>query len=145
MQHYKHILFATDLSDESYKIAAKARAISEACKADFSLVHVFMFNPMNYAAGEFSFSLEADVKNNLLTKARENLAKQGKKLGVSEASQWLETGFPSATIAELASKHQVDLIIVGSHDKNGLALILGSTANSLFHNMQCDVLAVHAE
>ena len=35
-----------------------------------------------------------------------------------------------------------DLIIVGSHGRHGVSLILGSTANAILHGAQCDVLAV---
>jgi universal stress protein A len=31
---------------------------------------------------------------------------------------------------------------VGSHGRHGLALLLGSTANSVLHGSPCDVLAV---
>ncbi|MEO1899758.1 MAG: universal stress protein, partial [Methylococcales bacterium] len=35
-----------------------------------------------------------------------------------------------------------DLIVVGSHGRHGLALLLGSTANGVLHHAVCDVLAV---
>ena len=41
-----------------------------------------------------------------------------------------------------AREHAVDLIVVGSHGRHGLALIFGSTANGVLHGACCDVLAV---
>ena len=35
-----------------------------------------------------------------------------------------------------------DVIVVGSHGRHGLALLLGSTANGVLHGATCDVLAV---
>ena len=35
-----------------------------------------------------------------------------------------------------------DLIVVGSHGRHGLALLLGSTASGVLHGAPCDVLAV---
>ena len=35
-----------------------------------------------------------------------------------------------------------DLIVVGSHTRSGLALLLGSTARGLVPGAHCDVLAV---
>ena len=35
-----------------------------------------------------------------------------------------------------------DLIVVGSHGRYGLALLMGSTANGVLHGATCDVLAV---
>ena len=37
---------------------------------------------------------------------------------------------------------QADLIVLGSHGRHGLALLLGSTANGVLHHAKCDVLAV---
>jgi len=51
-----------------------------------------------------------------------------------------------ATGADL-SKHGMfkktgQSIVVGSHGRHGLALLLGSTANDILHGAPCDVLAV---
>ena len=51
-------------------------------------------------------------------------------------------GQPRQEIHQLASEQQCDLIVVGSHGRHGLALLLGSTANDLLHGAPCDVLAV---
>ena len=42
-----------------------------------------------------------------------------------------------------ATEQACDLIVVGSHGRHGLALLLGSTANDVLHGAPCDVLAVH--
>ena len=41
-----------------------------------------------------------------------------------------------------AKEQTCDLIVVGSHGRHGLALLLGSTANDVLHGAPCDVLAV---
>ena len=42
----------------------------------------------------------------------------------------------------VADEAGADLIVVGSHGRHGLALLLGSTANGVLHGAMCDVLAV---
>jgi len=42
----------------------------------------------------------------------------------------------------LAKEQGCDLIVVGSHGRHGLALLLGSTANDVLHARRRDVLAV---
>ena len=54
----------------------------------------------------------------------------------------LAYGQPRQEIHRLAEEQQCDLIIVGSHGRHGLALLLGSTANDVLHGAPCDVLAV---
>lgn len=51
-------------------------------------------------------------------------------------------GEPREEIIRIAEQENVDLIVVGSHGEHGLALLLGSTANSVLHYAKCDVLAV---
>jgi universal stress protein A len=51
-------------------------------------------------------------------------------------------GSPKSEICLLAEREQVDLIVVGSHGRHGLSLLLGSTANSVLHYARCDVMAV---
>jgi Universal stress protein UspA and related nucleotide-binding proteins len=74
--------------------------------------------------------------------AKKNLTKLGEKLVVTEDRRWLEMGSPKTEIVRVANENKVDLIIVGSHGRHGLALLLGSTANGVLHHATCDVLAV---
>jgi universal stress protein A len=54
----------------------------------------------------------------------------------------LAYGQPRQEIHRLAEEQGCDLIVVGSHGRHGLALLLGSTANDVLHGAPCDVLAV---
>ncbi|MFS9629926.1 universal stress protein [Klebsiella pneumoniae] len=54
----------------------------------------------------------------------------------------LTYGQPRQEIHHLAKEKACDLIVVGSHGRHGLALLLGSTANDVLHGAPCDVLAV---
>jgi len=78
----------------------------------------------------------------LMSSAKERLAKLADDLGIEKQNQWLETGSPKLELVRIAKENKVDLIIVGSHGRHGLALLLGSTANGVLHHAKCDVLAV---
>ena len=51
-------------------------------------------------------------------------------------------GAPAPQIVDSAKDLGVDLIVVGSHGKHGLGLLLGSTANGILHHAHCDVLTI---
>ena len=55
-----------------------------------------------------------------------------------------ETLDVSATVNQINKLEEAgaDIIVVGSHGRHGLALLLGSTANGVLHGASCDVLAV---
>jgi len=46
-------------------------------------------------------------------------------------------------IIHFAQQGDVDLMVVGSHERHGLSLFLRSTTDGVVHNAPCDVLAVH--
>jgi universal stress protein A len=87
-------------------------------------------------------SLNEDSKYDLLEVEKSKLIELGNRLGVDEDNQWLVWGVPKEEIVEIATQQHIDLIVVGSHGRHGLALLLGSTANSILHHTPCDVLAV---
>jgi universal stress protein A len=80
-----------------------------------------------------------------MASAKKSLIKMGEKLAVTEDRQWLEMGSPKLEIIRVANENDVDLIVVGSHGRHGLALLLGSTANGVLHHATCDVLAVRLQ
>ena len=45
-------------------------------------------------------------------------------------------------VAEVAKKLGADLIVLGTHGQSGVQLLLGSTASSVLHGIECDLLAV---
>lgn len=141
MTCYQHILLAVDFSDHGKQVAAKAKRLVEQNQARLSLIHVVENLPITDAAyGPIPFDTEFTQEWLDASKAR--LAKIGVELGVSEAQQWLEMGSAKMEIVRVAEENGVDLIVVGSHGRHGLALLLGSTANGVLHHAKCDVLAV---
>ena len=82
--------------------------------------------------------LEAQI----LDQSRTRLAAIAEKNGIANERCHLEHGVPKIHIHEFAEQQDVDLIIVGSHGRIGVQLLLGSTANAVLHGASCDVLAV---
>jgi len=135
---YKHILFATDLTDETEYVIAKVRTMCEYTKAKLSLVHVVEPLP-GYS---YAYLGIEDIEGQLIDEARQSMAKLGEKLSVDVASQHVEIGPTKTKILTIADEVNADLIICGSHGRHGLSLLLGSTANAILHGAKCDVLTV---
>lgn len=63
--------------------------------------------------------------------------------GASRKVEFLVDLAPSKQLLLEAIKQvNADLVIVGSHAKHGIALLLGSTADGVVHSSECDILAV---
>jgi universal stress protein A len=135
---YKHILFATDLSEETGFIVSKVREMRGYTGATISLVHVV--EPM--PGYSYAYLGIEDIEGQLIEEAREVLAKLGVELGLDVKDQHIEVGPTKSKILKVADEIQADLIICGSHGRHGLSLLLGSTANAILHGAKCDVLTV---
>jgi len=140
MHIYQHILLGVDFSPESDAVIEKAKELAEHYQAKLSLIHVVDYLPPGYI-DDFIMPND-DLETSLIVRSKEQIQQLGKELGVSEKHQWIEIGSPKTEIIRRSEKDQVDLIIIGSHGRQGLQLLLGSTANAVLHSAPCDVLAV---
>lgn len=140
MTVYNKILVAIDLTEEAPQVLKKAVALSEQHNAQLLLAHVV--EPVGYAyGGDIPMDL-SELQDQLDKAAREQLATYGKEYGVTEDNQIVTVGRPESEIHHLCEDRSIDLVVVGSHGRRGIQLLLGSTANGVLHGAQCDVLAV---
>ena len=101
-----------------------------------------MLEPISIAyGGEFPVDL-GDLHKELEKQASEKLDALSKELGVAAPNCFLEVGITEKEIIRIAEAQGADLIVLGSHGRHGLSLLLGSTANAVLHHAKCDVLAV---
>jgi len=138
---YQHILVAVDLTEECDPVMKRAQALAGSTQAKLSVVHIV--EPMAMAfGGDVPMDLSM-LQQQQFEQAKERLdAFAIKYPQLSAESRHLAYGQPRQEIHRLASGQHCDLIIVGSHGRHGLALLLGSTANDVLHGAPCDVLAV---
>ena len=86
-----------------------------------------------------------DVERELVNEASQELLNIGESLGIPESHLSVKVGPAKQIILEEAKNIGSDLILVGSHGRHGVRLLLGSTANAVIHGAECDVLAVRVE
>lgn len=141
---YQHILVAVDLTEECDPVMKRAVALAKANDAQLSAVHVV--EPMAMAfGGDVPMDLSM-LQQQQFDQAKERLHQFTLTYAEITSSQChLVYGQPRQEIHRLADEQNCDLIVVGSHGRHGLALLLGSTANDVLHGAPCDVLAVRLQ
>lgn len=140
MDEYQHILVAVDLTEESHHVARRACKLRTINNAQISCLHVI--EPLSLAyGGDIPMDLST-IQEQIQETAKTHLAEFAKTLAIPEENQHLIFGRPETEIHAMANQINADLIVVGSHGRHGLALLLGSTANGVLHGAPCDVLAV---
>lgn len=142
MNNYQHILLAVDFSEHGDFVAQKARYLASKYQAKLSIIHIVDNLPITDAAYGPVIPFDIDLNEELMNAAKKRLAELGKQLSIPEDRQFLEMGSAKLEIVATAEEQHADLIVLGSHGRHGLALLLGSTANGVLHHAKCDVLAV---
>ncbi len=141
MKKYKHVLLAIELDPKAdSRSLAKAIEVRDHYQAKLSVLHV-VEHLSNYGAA-YGVSAGVDIEEILIKEAQLSISKLGKKLGLPDQDLLIKVGPATQTIIEVAKELGVDLIILGSHGRHGIRLLLGSTANGVLHGASCDVLAV---
>ena len=144
MGNYHNVVVAVDLEDDCNEVVKKAMNLGIAVE-NMALAHVFEPMPAPYASIipyapglAATDDLDAQVKASQTAK----LKAVAEEYGVPEDQCLLLEGFPAKEMKQYAADNDVDLIIIGSHGRHGLGLMLGSTANGVLHGAPCDVLAI---
>lgn len=145
MSNYQHILIAADFSNHNQLVCEKAQAIAARNQAKLSICHIVEDFPITDFAYEPMISVDIDMREALLDSAKKQITELANTLEIAAENQWVEFGSPNHDIVRLSEENQVDLIVVGSHGRHGIQLLLGSTANGVLHHSKCDVLAVRLQ
>jgi universal stress protein A len=133
---------AVDYTKHSVYVAEKARVLANKYQAKLSVIHVLDNIPMPDTNYGTVIALDQIAPDELLEAEKIKFMELGDQLAIDVVNRWMVWGIPTQEIINIADQEQVDLIIVGSHGRHGLALLLGSTANSVLHHAKCDVMAV---
>jgi universal stress protein A len=141
MKPYGHLLLAVDLSADSALVGARARALADRFDARLSLLHVVEYIPVD-PAGEALLPPPVELEQDLAAGAQRRLDALGAELKVPAADRVVATGNVKQEIVRVAAERGCDLIVLGSHERHGLAVLLGGTEKSVLNAAPCDVLAV---
>jgi universal stress protein A len=138
------ILCPVDFSDASRKAVKYAREFALNMGASLYLLNVVEPRPMAVDITLNYVPLEEDLEKAAAADLQ-SILQELLSAGLT-AECAVEFGNPSEVILEKAEKHDVNLVIMGSHGKKGLSrLIMGSVAETVVRKANCPVLIVKAE
>lgn len=143
MSTYSHILAAIDLTDSAEQILRKAQELVLSNKTVLTIIHTIDYLPyMGFGETALITPTYTIPNEELINNARAPIEQLLKKLNMRDTNVIYEFGNAANEIVHFAKEHNVDLIVLGSHGRHGVKLLLGSTANAVLHHADCDVLAV---
>lgn len=143
------ILAPTDFSDASDAALAYARALARQVSASVHLLHVFD-DP--FASGAFVADgiglMPVELRESLFADARGRLADRlaAHAQLTPGSSSALVVGPAARRIVEYADENEMDLIVMGTHGRGGLAhALLGSVAERVVRTAHCPVLTTRSQ
>lgn len=149
MSNPKHILVATDLSERSLPAIDAAATFAKSFGAKLTVIHVYDPSPLvPPAAIPRPERMEESIAHELhdaIVKAIEEL--RAERLTDLEAVsiEVIRNAAPAKAIIDFADGHGVDLIVVGTHGRTGIAhMLIGSVAERVVRHANCAVLAVRS-
>lgn len=139
MKNFKTIVLAVELvSDSDAPVIKKALQMATLFHSKIILIHAV--EHQSYVYGTIPV---IDVDKELIASAKVMMAKLEKKIAKDiPCKSIVSLGSAKHVIVDEAKNNKADLIILGSHGRHGVRLLLGSTANAVLHAAHCDVLAV---
>jgi universal stress protein A len=140
MAGYKKLLVLLDLSQGSEQVAIAAREMAAHSNAAIVVLHVVEFVPVE-PLGE-SLMPTAQIEDELIKRSRDRLGEFITRLGLRGAIGRVEAGNTKSEILRVAKEEEVDLIVLGSRERHGLAIMVNFTEDTVLHAAHCDVLAV---
>lgn len=112
--------------------------------AQVDVVHAFDYVPVLAAPEGFGGEvLDARIFDELRATHRDALKALGEKYGVQERHLHLLDGKPEVVLADFAREFRIDMVVMGTIYRSRFErLAMGSTAEGLLDNLDCDVLAL---
>lgn len=140
MSTYRNVLAVVDLGPDSNAVAYRARELCAHAEARLTLLHVVEFVPAEPLSDALLPTVQ--IESELVERARTRLAALAGELGPPEARFDVATGNVKAEITRFARDGGHDLIVIGSHERHGLSILVNLTEDTVLHAAPCDVLAV---
>ena len=144
----KKILLPTDFSEYSEAARDFACSLVEKFGAELHLLHVLQDLVAMAPEPGMAFPPPGDYMQELEASARQALEKRpGESLsGDHTVVREVRHGSPFLEIIRYAKDNDIDLIVMGTHGRSGLAhVLLGSVAEKVVRKSPCPVLTVRPE
>jgi universal stress protein A len=130
-----------DLAEGSERVFAAAHDIAAHSNAGIVALHVVEYVPTE-PMGESLMPNQIELESSLTERAKPLLEDMVKRCGTADTRARVELGNTKAQILMVAEEEQPDLIVLGSRERHGLAVLVNFTEDTVLHAAHCDVLAV---
>lgn len=146
---YKHILLVTDLLSDADIVAQKAKHIVVSRPGSkLSVLHIVKDTMVGFGYELVpASSLYDEIDDERCGEARAKLAEFLVRNELTVVNSKVTTAISNSEgIVNYCEKNEVDLLVIGRHERHGIAAWLsGATADNILPNVPCDSLVVRLD
>ena len=138
---YRHILIPTDGSELAERGVTHGLGLAKSLGAKVSVI--FVVEPFSEMTGRFRETVAgyAELRKEQATSVLDRAANAAKEAGVSCETVQVENEQPHQAITAAAENKGCDLIVMSSHGRSGLSMLLiGSVTNKVLTHAKTPVL-----
>lgn len=139
---YKNILVAAEFDDIGLYAIKEAVEFSKLNQSLLSVMHVIEPSPSHFYN---NFQEEGGDEEAMIEEVRKEKVALMREHNIFVEHLSIKRGILKAEVLSFIKENNVDLLVVGSHGKKGLELMLGSKANKLVQSVPCNVFIVRKE
>ncbi len=139
----RHLLVAHDFSETAQHALSLALDLAESLGAKVTVMHAFELPVYGFPEGPAMTSDFAGEIERAARVALQGVVARARRKGV-EMDAVLRQGAAWSEIDEVAKESGVDIIVIGTRGRRGIArALLGSVAEKVVRTAPCPVLTVH--
>jgi nucleotide-binding universal stress UspA family protein len=143
MINLTRMLVATDFGAASAAALKHGIELAREFGAELYLLHVIE-HPSEAAEAEYPIGLFETMQSAAFDRLRQLMTDEEARELRPHCS--MRFGAPADEIVSHAGEHEIDLIVMGTHGREGIArAVIGSVAEKVVRRADCPVLTVHAE
>ena len=143
---YKHVLLVTDLLSDADIVAQKAKyVIANRPETKLSILHIVEDDMVRFGYELVpASSLSGETDGEHWQQARAKLAQFLERNQLNAVKSEVTAAISNDKgIVNYCHKQDVDLLIIGRHERRGIAAwLVGATADNILPNVPCDSLVV---
>lgn len=139
---YRQLLATVDLGEMTAPVVARASDLGRRLEADLDLVNIQEGMPvfLYHAVSTEELNIILDKSTRWSRERLEELKAQEPWIrGIHTAS-----GVLAEEVRAVGERVGADLLVIGAHERHGMAVLLRDRSDEILHKAQCDVLVVKA-
>ena len=143
---YQHVLLVTDLLSDADIVAKKVKYIvANRPEIKLSILHIIEDNLGRFGYDMVpAFNLSDETDDEPLQGVRTKLAQFIERNKLEAVNSEVTVAISNSKgIVDYCHKNKVDLLVIGRHERHGVAAwLIGATSDSILPNVPCDSLVV---